>query len=251
MTNKNAWIEKCQHWKKKWPIIQDSYLPDPNDTKLNIYAVINFINQYSKPEHIIMADGGSMGYVGPTAIEKKHGQRLILNLAQGEMGWALPASIGVAIASDRPIIVVIGDGSFMLNIQELATIRHHNLNIKFFIMNNSGYLSIKNTQNKYFEGRVYGTDVSSGLWFPDFSKIANAFDMEYCKINTKQSLENIQLLLEKKNPIIIDCECLSEQEIMPSQAVKNGKQAGLHDMYPFLTNEDMTKELLDKRLSNI
>ena len=250
MTNKSEWIEKCQGWKIKWPVIQDNHLPNDTDTSLNIYAIIDAINKYSGPDDIIMSDGGSMGYVGPTAIETKENQRLILNLAQGEMGWALPASIGVSISSNLPVIVVIGDGSFMLNIQELATVRYHNLNIKYIIMNNHGYLSIKNTQSKYYEGRVYGTDINSGLWFPDFSKVAYAFDIDYAKINTKDKLKNIKTLLHSTKPMIIDCECLSQQEITPSQAVKNGKQAGLHDMYPFIDEEEMKNELINKELLN-
>jgi acetolactate synthase-1/2/3 large subunit len=160
------------------------------------------------------------------------------------MGWALPGAIGVSMASNQPIISIIGDGSFMSNIQELAVVRQHDLNIKFVILNNNGYLSIKNTQTKYFDGRVFGTSSESGLWFPNFRNIAASFDIKYALIKNKSNLETFPTLLETVGPMIIDCRCLDEQEILPAQALKNGKQAGLHDMTPFLSDEELAKEMI-------
>ena len=167
------------------------------------------------------------------------------------MGWALPAAIGVAMCSNQPVIAAMGDGSFMLNLQELATVKKHNLNIKYVIMNNRGYLSIRNTQNKYFDGRVYGTSSETGLWFPDFANIAAAFEIGYAKVSTKQDLDNMKSLLSTVGPVIIDCNCLFEQEIMPGQALKNGHQAALHDMYPFLSDEEMQEEIINKKLLDL
>lgn len=248
---RTQWIKSCQRWKEKWPIIQQEYLPQPEDQALNIYAVLHAINQHSTANDILMGDGGSIGYAGPTAMNAKQGQRIILNLAQGEMGWALPASIGVSMSSNQPVIATMGDGSFMLNMQELATVKQHNLNIKYVVMNNRGYLSIKNTQNKYFGGRVYGTSSETGLWFPDFANVAQAFEIGYAKVSTKKDLDNIKVLLSTLGPMIIDCTCLSEQEIMPGQALKNGHQAALHDMYPFLSDKEMQEEIINKKLLDL
>jgi acetolactate synthase-1/2/3 large subunit len=160
------------------------------------------------------------------------------------MGWALPGAIGVSMASNQPIISIIGDGSFMSNIQELAVVRQHDLNIKFVILNNNGYLSIKNTQTKYFDGRVFGTSSESGLWFPNFRNIAASFDIKYALIKNKSNLDTLPRLIETVGPMIIDCRCLDDQEILPAQALKNGKQAGLHDMTPFLSDEELAKEMI-------
>jgi acetolactate synthase-1/2/3 large subunit len=244
---RQEWVEKCNHWKAKWPVMQEEYRPTENDFQLNIYAILDAVNQHSSADDILMGDAGSISYAGPVALNAKHGQRFIFSPAQADMGWALPAAIGVGMASNQQVISIIGDGSFMSNIQELATVKQHDLNIKFIILNNNGYLSIKNTQTKYFEGRVHGTSSESGLWFPSFKNIAVAFGMPCVDIRTKEDLRlHFPNALKKKGPVIIDCQCLNEQEILPAQALKNGKQAGLHDLTPFLSDEELAQEMIVK-----
>ena len=244
---RQEWVEKCNHWKAKWPVMQEEYRPTENDFQLNIYAILDAVNQHSSADDILMGDAGSISYAGPVALNAKHGQRFIFSPAQADMGWALPAAIGVGMASNQQVISIIGDGSFMSNIQELATVKQHDLNIKFVILNNNGYLSIKNTQTKYFEGRVHGTSSESGLWFPSFKNIAVAFGMPCVDIRTKEDLRlHFPNALKKKGPVIIDCQCLNEQEILPAQALKNGKQAGLHDLTPFLSDEELAQEMIVK-----
>ena len=245
MTRKE-WLDKCLHWKKSWPTIQDEWLPKQTDTELNLYAILNAVNVHSFASHIIMGDAGSISYAGPVALKAKHGQRLIFSPAQADMGWALPGAIGVSLASYRPILSIIGDGSFMSNIQELAVVKQHELDIKFIILNNRGYLSIKNTQQKYFQGRVHGTSSETGLWFPNFEHIAQSFKLKYFSISTKLDLENFGEIFNEVGPAIIDCRCLPDQEILPAQALKNGKQAGLHDMTPFLSDEELAREMIVK-----
>ena len=240
------WVEKCGHWKNKWPVIQEEYLANNYDYSLNIYAVLDAINKHSKPEDILMGDAGSISYAGPVALQAKQGQRFIFSPAQADMGWALPAAIGVAMASDQPVISIIGDGSFMSNIQELAVVKQHNLNIKFVILNNNGYLSIKNTQTKYFQGRVHGTSSETGLWFPSFVSIAAAFQLDYFDARLQRDLDQFPSVLSKVGPAIIDCRCHNDQEILPAQALKNGKQCGLHDMTPFLSDEELAQEMIVK-----
>ena len=150
------------------------------------------------------------------------------------------------MASNQPIISIIGDGSFMSNIQELATVKQHELNIKFVILNNAGYLSIKNTQTKYFNGRVHGTSSETGLWFPDFKNIAVAFGMSYADMRSADDLARFPEILATAGPAIIDCRCHTDQEILPAQALKDGKQAGLHDMTPFLSDEELAREMIVK-----
>ena len=244
--NRQEWIEKCNDWKSKWPVMQDEFRANNADYSLNLYAVLDAINQYSRPTDILMGDAGSISYAGPVALNAKFGQRFIFSPAQADMGWALPAAIGVSMASDQPIIAVIGDGSFMSNIQELATVKQHNLNIKFIILNNNGYLSIKNTQTKYFQGRVFGTSSESGLWFPAFKNIATAFGIGYADARLANDLLHFPEWLAMPGPMIIDCRCKDDQEILPAQALKDGKQAGLHDMTPFLSDEELSKEMIVK-----
>jgi acetolactate synthase-1/2/3 large subunit len=247
--NKQEWLSKCVEWKQKWPVMQDEYRPKDKDRKVNIYAVLDTINQYSTSADILMGDAGSISYAGPVALNAKEGQRFIFSPAQADMGWALPASIGVSIASNQPVIAIIGDGSFMSNIQELAVAKQHNLDIKFVILNNNGYLSIKNTQSRFYEGRVHGTSSETGLWFPNFENIAGAFGLQYFRVRTAKDLKTMGDLLSTKGPpIIIDCICLDDQQILPAQTYRDGRQAGLHDMAPLLDEEELRNELVVKDL---
>lgn len=239
---RDEWISRCQHWRDKWPVMQDAYLDDTNG--LNIYAVLDAVNRYSSADQVLMGDAGSISYTGPVALNPKPNQRMVFSPAQADMGWALPAAIGVAIASGRSVISIIGDGSFMSNLQELAVARQHQLDIAFVILNNRGYLSIKNTQQKYFQNRVYGTSSETGLWFPDFADVAASFDMDYYPMRTLSCLNTLEKIFHGPGPKIIDCICTSDQEILPSQALKNGRQAGLHDMTPFLSEQELAAEMI-------
>ena len=120
--------------------------------------------------------------------------RYITSGAQADMGFTLPASIGAAVAGEvlRSVIGITGDGSFQMNIQELQTIVNYKLPIKIFILNNGGYLSIRNTMDKFFESRYFGTDAASGLALPDSQKIAKAYDIPYYSIRNMDDINNFK-----------------------------------------------------------
>jgi acetolactate synthase I/II/III large subunit len=240
---RQEWIDKCNHWKHKWPVMQPEYLDDANG--LNIYAVLDALSTHAPEDTVFMCDAGSAFYMVPQAMRLKKGQRLICSQSQGDMGWALPASIGVAKAGAKNIVCIVGDGSFMSNMQELATIREHSLPIKVVILNNKGYLSIKNTQQKFYGGRVHGVDEKTGVWFPLFSEITDAFCMDYCYADDAERMHRI---LKRELPhittAIIELGCTSNQQILPSQGLKDGKQMPLHNMVPFLSDEELAAEMV-------
>ena len=239
---REEWVAKCQHWKRKWPVMQPEYLDDTHG--LNIYAVLEAIHEHSPYDAVIMCDAGSAYYMVPQAYKFKGKQRLVMSQSQGDMGWALPAAIGVAKAGAKNVICIVGDGSFMSNVQELATITEHDLPIKIIILNNRGYLSIKNTQERFY-GNVHGVDSDTGLWFPDFLELADVFHINAAKVwgNTVMN-KYLSQAFETATPYIIDVLCLQNQNILPSQSFKDGKQAPLHDMFPFLSDEEMKEEML-------
>jgi acetolactate synthase-1/2/3 large subunit len=248
--NKREWMAKCIEWKNKWETIQPEHfeIPYSQDTRVSIYALIDALNRFSSKDDIFVFDAGSISYVGPVALKLKEGQRIISSPSQADMGWAIPASIGVAKASGKRVICITGDGSFMSNMQELATIQEHYLNIKIIVLNNEGYLSIKNTQEKYFGGRVWGTGRNRGLWFPSLYKVARTFELGYWEIRKTQELENLDRLILSSgldNPVLVEVLCRENEEILPAQGLKNGKQAPLHDMVPFLSDEEMKKEMIN------
>ena len=239
---REEWVAKCQHWKAKWPVMQPEYLDDTHG--LNIYAVLEAIHKHSPDDAVIMADAGSAFYMVPQAYKIKAGQRLVHSQSQGDMGWALPASIGVAKAGAKNVIAIMGDGSFMSNVQELAVIREHELPIKIIILNNRGYLSIKNTQEKFY-GNVHGVDSDTGLWFPNFMEVADTFEIDALKTWSIATMnKHFPTVFSSKGPVIVDVICAKSQQILPSQSFKDGKQAPLHDMYPFLPDEELAAEMV-------
>jgi acetolactate synthase-1/2/3 large subunit len=240
---RDEWIAKCNHWKQKWPVMQPEYLDDTYG--INIYAVLDAISNHSSDDAVIMGDAGSAFYMVPQAYRIKGTQRLVCSQSQGDMGWALPASIGVAKAGAKNVICIVGDGSFMSNVQELATIKEHNLPIKIVVLNNKGYLSIKNTQEKFYEGRVHGVNNETGLWFPEFLELAQTFRINATKVWCVSVMEKyFPNIFSKRGPWLINCSCTSNQQILPSQSFKNGKQAPLHDMLPFLSDEELAAEMI-------
>jgi acetolactate synthase-1/2/3 large subunit len=240
---RQEWIDKCNHWKQKWPVMQPEYLDDTHG--LNIYAVLDAIYRHAPDDAVFMADAGTAYYTVPQSIRIRAEQRLVHSQSQGDMGWALPAAIGVAKAGAKNVIVIVGDGSFMSNMQELAVIREHNLPIKIIILNNQGYLSIKNTQSRFYNGRVHGVNVDTGLWFPNFEEVARTFRIDSERSFSVPTLnKHLPMVFKLARPYIVDVLCTENQQIQPSQGFKDGKQAPLHNMAPFLSDEELAAEMV-------
>jgi len=247
--NEVLWFGLINDWRDEF--FEHDEISDQN----SIYTRMDMISDVARSsDTIFVIDAGSPSYTFPARYSFKLNQRLISSPSQADMGWAIPASVGVALSEpDKNVIVVVGDGSFMSNIQELAVIKQHNLPIKIIVFNNNGYLSIKNTQNNFYNNRVHGVDDKSGLYFPDLENIAKSFGFNYVKFDIITKLVNIlasdvdrldKCINENNEPTIIEMMCLENEEIIPSQNFKiglDGKkiQAGLDDMYPFLPEETM------------
>jgi acetolactate synthase-1/2/3 large subunit len=240
------WRNKCLHWKAKWPVYQSNYRNDSNG--INLYELVRAFDRSMNSNDIIMTDAGSPSYVCPVAMDFKENQKLILSPSQGDMGWAIPGSIGVALNTDKNVIVFIGDGSFYSNMQELAVARCNNLPIKFVIGNNNGYLSIKNTQTKFFQGRVYGVNDKTGLFFPDLEQAAKLFNLGYARITTTSDLDSkFEDLIHSQESMIIEVMLQETQDILPTIALlPSGRQGGLHELFPFLSDEELAEEMIVK-----
>ena len=172
---------------------------------------------------------------------------MFTNSGCAAMGYGFPASIGVAV-SDKTnrVICIDGDGSFMMNIQELATVAFNKLNIKIIILNNDGYLSIKQTQTNLFKPPLIGVDKNNGICFPDFKLLADAFGIDYVCIKSKDDFAKLDSLL------ITSSACLCEVKIDPNQffepksssrILPDGKivSTSLDDMSPFLDRSEYEK----------
>jgi acetolactate synthase-1/2/3 large subunit len=246
-----SWIDKCISWRNKWPIFEETYKDTTNG--INIYYFLHELSKKNKPDAITISDAGSAYYTTSQALQISQQQRYITSGAQADMGFTLPAAIGASIASNsKNIIGITGDGSFQMNIQELQTVVNYNLPIKLFVLNNGGYLSIRNTMDKFFESRYYGTDIESGLTFPEVEKIAYAYGLPYYKLETADDL-NIKLeeILNLEGYALVEVICPFKQSIIPSSSAKENAEGKivsqpLENMFPFLSEEEFKNEMIVK-----
>jgi acetolactate synthase-1/2/3 large subunit len=246
-----SWINKCISWRDKWPVFNETY---KDTTKgINIYYFLNELSKKNKPDSITVSDAGSAYYTTSQALQISKQQRYITSGAQADMGFTLPASIGAAVASDsKNIVGITGDGSFQMNIQELQTIVNFNLPIKTFVLNNGGYLSIRNTMDKFFESRYYGTDPKSGLTFPEIEKIAYAYGLPYYRLETSEDLNSkLEEILSLEGYALVEVICPFKQDIVPSSSAKQNEEGKivsqpLENMFPFLSEEEFNNEMIIK-----
>lgn len=242
------WTNKCSHWKSKWPI----YLPELHRSDadgLNLYEIVESINRNMRKNDLILADAGQPCYICSTNLKPNEDQRYMVQAAQGDMGYAIPAIVGINCAEPKyNIIACIGEGSFHTNMQELAVIKQRNIPAKIFVINNDGYMSIKQTQMKFFGGRLHAVSKSTGIYFADIKKVAEAFELDYFKISNNEELDSqMKFLMSYNKPVIVEFIAQHMSDVLPAQAIKpNGKQGYLHDMAPFLSEEELNKEMIVK-----
>jgi acetolactate synthase-1/2/3 large subunit len=178
-------------------------------------------------------------------------QQVIVNSGCASMGYDLPAAIGACIANNKKdVICVTGEGSLQMNLQELQTIVHNNLPIKIFILNNDGYISIRNTQNGFFKGNKVGADKESGVSFPDTLKIAQAYGFKTFKIENQIHLKDeLKQVLKEDGPVICEVILSPTEKMEPklsSEVKPNGKIVSkpLEDMFPFLPRDEFKENMI-------
>ncbi len=246
--NNAQWIEQCEQWKQRYPVVLDSYWKEKQ--VINPYCFMKTLGELLPPDQIIVSGDGTACVVGFQAIELKVGQRFYTNSGCASMGYDLPGAIGACIASgNKKIICLAGDGSIQQNIQELATIQYHQYPIKIFVLNNNGYHSIRQTQHNYFPGDQVGVGPESGLGFPSFEKLAYAYDLQYFKCDSQTTMADIiSRAIEGDRPILCEIMIDLHQEFAPkiaSRRLENGTMVSseLEDMAPFLSREELETNL--------
>ena len=243
------WIKRCQDWRDRWPVCQPDY--DSDDDGINIYYFINRLSRLSGEDSVMIADAGSAYFAMSQSLKLRGAQRYIIPSAQAELGFTIPAAIGVSFARDKgEAIGVTGDGSFSTNIQELQTIVHHRLPVRLFILNNDGYLSNRAHQRRYFEDRFIGTDTASGVSLPDYGKIATAYGIAHLRVSKIADLdETIRSALTHDGPVVCEIICPKWQDIVPTlgaQKTADGKIVArpAEDMAPFLDRDEFFEEMI-------
>jgi len=200
---------------------------------------------------IVPGSSGACSEVTMQAIKIKSGTRIFNSEGLGSMGFGVPAAIGACLAANKQETICIdGDGGFVMNMQELELVNRYKLPIKFFILNNDGYGSIKTTQTNHFNGRLVASDPSSGLTLPEISKIADAFNIPYIKIFDNDMLCHlIEKVLDTEGPLIVEVMIDPNHRTAPKASVYKTKDGlfatrPMEDLAPFLSREEFESEML-------
>jgi acetolactate synthase-1/2/3 large subunit len=243
-----AWRARCAGWKERYPIVLAEHreLPD----QLSMYHFSEVLSQeMAEGELIVTGSSGFAPEIFLLCLKIKKGQRCYHNRGTGAMGLGLPAALGGAVASGRRTVCIDGDGGFQMNIQELATVARLGLPIKFFIINNQGYASIRTSQKGYFKLLV-GADATSGMTLPDLGKVATAYDVPFLRIAARATLrEQVRAALDTPGPMVCEVMVAPDEERIPrasSYQKPDGTMASkpLEDLYPFLTRDEFRANML-------
>lgn len=242
-----TWLCHARQWKTKYPVLQAKQrVAGP---PLNSYDFIDKLFAMLEANDAVVCGNATACIVPYQAGKLKKGQRLISNSGAASMGYDLPASIGVAIARNARTICLAGDGSVQMNIQELQTVVGYNLPLKICVLNNGGYLSIRQTQTGFFKGRKIGESPESGVTFPMMQKIGQAYGIPSFTIERADDLEIVERELASPGPTLFDVHLDPAQEFEPrlrSRILPDGKilTPNLEDMYPFLSEEELAENML-------
>jgi acetolactate synthase-1/2/3 large subunit len=241
------WLAWCRERVQRYPVVQDRQRqPGP---PLNPYFFVEQLSAKLADDDVIVCGNATSCIVPFQTMRLRKNQRLISNSGSASMGYDLPAAIGAAFARPgKRVICLAGDGSIQMNIQELQTVVHHHLPLKIFVLNNSGYLSMRMTQSGFF-GRLTGESALSGASLPDMVKVACAYGIPSIRIDRQSQLAQIDLALTADGPSLVDVELDPNQEFEPrsrARQLPDGRivSPNLEDMYPFLDETELKDNVI-------
>lgn len=235
------WHQWCMDKKERYPVVLEAY---KKDNKINPYYFVDVLSRQLEEEEIVITGNGTCSVCYFQAGFIKKGQRVIWNSGCAAMGYDLPAAIGAAIAHpNKRVICLAGDGSLQMNIQELETLKYYQLPVKLFILDNQGYISIKQTQDNLFEGFKVASDPSHGVGIPDFINIAEAYGIKTVCIKNTNDFSKIKEILKDEGPAVCVVKLKTDYIFAPksaSQKLEDGTIVSkpLDDMYPFLDRKE-------------
>jgi acetolactate synthase I/II/III large subunit len=252
--SRQPWLNRCAEWKTRYPVVTKDHLrPEGRVSVFNLAQVLG--NEVNAQDQIVVGSSGSGIEIFLFAVPTLHSQRLYHTAGLGAMGYAIPTAIAVAVANPgRQVIAVDGDGGFMFNIQELETIRRLNLPIKFFVLNNDGYSSIRASQKAYFGQASIGADKNTGTTIPDLSKIGASYGLGTHVIKDQTDLRTeVRHVLDMAGAVVCDVNVLPD-EIRGPRLQSFQKPDGsfiskpLEDLFPFLPREEFLANMIIKPL---
>lgn len=244
------WFDYCNRVLAKFPFWEGECTATKNG-RVNKYTFWKTFLQVMPQDTLIALGNSSVGMAANQIGRRYKGQRMISNYICGSMGFDIPASIGLAIASKKEVYCVTGDGSAMMNLQELQTIMYKKLPVKLIIFENNGYGAIRQTCKNFFNGVEFGCSPDSGVCCPNFEKIAEAFGYSYNCCETNEDIANkLEWLKENDEACILEIKQQLDDPVYPklmSKLDENGNMTSpkLHDMFPFVEDEDMEWLMID------
>lgn len=243
-----TWMEWCKERQRRFPAVLPEYW---DNQRINPYCFMSSLFEQLDNGQNIVTGNGSACVVSFQSANLKPDQRLWTNSGCATMGYDLPASIGVVKASGgKPVVCLAGDGSIMMNLQELQTIVGENLPVKIFLMNNSGYVSIFQTHRNFFNGVEVGGGPKSGVSFPNFEKLSMGFGIPYFKAETHSEMsEAISKTLATTGPVICELIIDENQPFAPKLGAKQHPDGritspALEDLSPFLSREELKDNMI-------
>jgi len=249
LPDRREWLDWCIERKKRYPVLLPEYWQ--TNKPVNPYCFIDVLtNALGEGATVVAGNGTACVILFQTGIVKEK-QRIFWNSGCASMGYDLPAAIGACFATGKqPVVCLAGDGSLQMNIQELQTVAFHRLPIKLFVLSNNGYVSIRQTQNTFFEGRHVGCDPESGVGFPNIVRLAEAYGLASEVIDEHSLMkEKIEEILKKPGPVVCDVRLSPTQVFSPrvsSERKPDGRIVSkpLEDMFPFLPRDEFQSNML-------
>ena len=243
-TQHQNWVNMCQEWKKQYPVLQQRQKEQKD--LVNVYYAFDYISRQLPENSLTVVSNGACCVAGHQTWYIKNGSRFHNNNGIASMGYGLPAAIGACISSGKKTTICLeGDGSIMMNLQELQTMKYYNLPIKLFLVNNSGYQSIRITQTNLFNKNFTGIDPQTGVGLPEYKKIADAFGISYCAIHDNKELERlVPDLLNQPGSVFVELFTDTQQVWEPKSSAKrlpNGTLTSppLEDLAPFISKDEL------------
>ena len=251
VSHASDWLGTCQRWKRDYPAVLPRQWEENGETA-NVYAFVRYLSSQLPENSLTAVSNGACCVVGNQAYVIQKGSRMANNSAVASMGYGLPAAIGTCIAGGRRTTICLeGDGSIMMNLQELQTILTNRLPIKIFLINNNGYHSIRLTQSNLFKEHCkVGIGPESGdLSFPEFEKLAKAFGYPYYSAHSNAEMKAVvDMVLSLDGPVFCEIFTDTQQVWEPKSSTKRLPDGTLvspplEDLAPFLPREELAQQM--------
>lgn len=244
-----SWVSLCNEWKRNYPVVLPEY---KNEKPVNSYYFTERLCEKTGSGDVVLVDTGSCFHVACQAWKVKKGQRFLTTGGLSSMGYWV-AGLGACAANHyRRTVVITGDGSLQMNLQELATIKHNNMPIKVIIFNNNGYLLIRQTQRNFMDGRLFGEGPETGVWCPDSLRIADAYGIKGVRIDSVNDLDaKIDEVLAFDGPVVCDVMTPEWQLLVPrvsSEKLADGRLVSrkYEDMFPYLSEAELKRNMISE-----